>query len=62
MTFKNQNQTFIELIIQFRAQFTKNSSSQNQLEMFDESIMTTMTKEPVLGDTDSEISKEFKKS
>jgi len=49
---KIHNQTFIELIIQFRAQFSKNNGHHNQIEMFDESTMTTMTKEPALSDTE----------
>ena len=48
----NNNQTFIELIIQFRTQFIKNNNAQNQLEMFDENTMTTMTQEPVLSNTE----------
>ena len=49
---KINNQTFIELIIQFRAQFAKNNEQHNQLAMFDENTMTTMTKEPMLSDTE----------
>tara|TARA_B100001250_G_scaffold414550_1_gene453777 strand:- start:3317 stop:7798 length:4482 start_codon:yes stop_codon:yes gene_type:complete len=45
---KDKNQTFIESIIHFRSQFAKSNISENQLEMFDQETLTTMTKEPVL--------------
>ena len=49
---KDNNQTFIELVIQFRSQFAKNSIADNQLEMFDQVTMNTMTEEPLLSDTE----------
>ncbi|MBL32082.1 MAG: DNA polymerase III subunit alpha [Flavobacteriales bacterium] len=49
---KSHDQTFIELVIQFRSQFSKNNDIGNQLEMFDQATLTTMTKEPVLSDTE----------
>ena len=48
----HDNQSFIETVIRFRSQFAKNNDRFNQLEMFDQVTMTTMTKEPVLSDTE----------
>ena len=49
---KINNQTFIELVIQFRTQFSKHNDTRNQLEMFDDATMETMTQEPELGNLD----------
>ena len=49
---KSHDQTFIELVIQFRSQFSKNNDIGNQLEMFDQATLTTMTKEPELSNTE----------
>ena len=47
--FKLKNdQTFIELAIQFRTQFVKKNEYKNQLEMFDQNTLNDITDEPVL--------------
>ena len=51
--FKTHNdQTFIELVIQFRSQLVKNNQLDNQLTMFDQSVMNTITEEPCLDNTE----------
>ena len=46
-------QIFIEKIIQFRAKYNKNNQDNAQLGMFDESVLSSMNKEPILSHTES---------
>ena len=50
---KINDQTFIELAIQFRSQLMKNAEQNNQLSMFDQSTMSHITDEPVLSNTEN---------
>ena len=45
---KINDQTFIELAIQFRSQLMKNTEKDNQLSIFDHSTMSNITDEPIL--------------
>ena len=49
---KTNDQTFIELAIQFRSQLLKNNDNNNQLSMFDQNILNRITDEPVLSNTE----------
>tara|TARA_B110000495_G_C22923578_1_gene539647 strand:- start:220 stop:1122 length:903 start_codon:yes stop_codon:yes gene_type:complete len=46
-------QIFIEKIIQFRTKYNKNNQNNAQLGMFDESVLSSMNKEPILSNTES---------
>ena len=51
--FKLHNdQSFIELAIQFRTQFVKKNEYRNQLEMFDQNTLSDITEEPVLSNSE----------
>ncbi len=52
--FKVQDQqTFIESVIQFRSQYSKQQNQNLQLGMFDESVLQSITNEPILSDTET---------